>query len=118
MTNLMPLQLLYPMDYKWKGFRMDVKKIKKILSRLNAVVEEEAPTNAEFILSVANLLRVFSLAHITIDPSIPQFNYNDSFEVEKMCFAHPDNFGLQLMLQVHVLIKMSERFSDSPEIEK
>nr|DAD60223.1 MAG TPA: hypothetical protein [Bacteriophage sp.] len=97
---------------------MDVKKIKKILGRLNEVIEEESPTNAEFILSVANLLRVFSIAHIVVDPSIPKFNYNDSFEVESMCLNHPDNFGLQLMLQVHVLIKMSERFSKSPEIEK
>jgi hypothetical protein len=97
---------------------MEIKKIKRILAKLNEVIEEESPTNAEFILSVANLLRVFSLAHIVLDSNIPKFNYNDSFEVEKMCLSYPDNFGLQLMLQVHVLIKMSERFSDSPEIEK
>ena len=89
-----------------------------MLGKLNEVIEEESPTNAEFILSVANLLRVFSIAHIVVDSSIPKFNYNDSFEVESMCLNHPDNFGLQLMLQVHVLIKMSERFSKSPEIEK
>ena len=76
---------------------MDVKKIKTILEKFQNVVEEEGPKNSEFILSVANLLRIFALAHIVADAN---------------------NFGLQLMLQVHVLIKMSEGFSDSPEIEK
>lgn len=97
---------------------MDVKKIKTILEKFQNVVEEECPKNSEFILSVANLLRIFALAHIVADANIPKFNYNDSFEVEAMCLNYPNNFGLQLMLQVHVLIKMSEGFSDSPEIEK
>nr|DAT65009.1 MAG TPA: hypothetical protein [Caudoviricetes sp.] len=91
---------------------MNKNRILKLLENVNEVLNNDVPTSSEYIVFVANLLRVFAIAHIIKDENLKDLNLDDSFVVESACYANPDNIGLQLMLQVHVLLKLSERFTD------
>ena len=87
---------------------MNKNKIEKLLKNINDVINEDVPTNAEYIVLLANMLRIFAIAGIEKDNRIGAIDINDSFQIESACFAYPDNVSLQLMLQSHILLKLSE----------
>lgn len=89
---------------------MNKTKVERLLKSINEVINEDIPTNAEYIVLLANMLRVFAIAGIEKDNRLAALDINDSFQVESACFAYPDNISLQLMLQVHVLLKLSENY--------
>ena len=89
---------------------MNKNKIEKLLKNINEVINEDVPTNAEYIVLLANMLRIFAIAGIEKDNRIGAIDINDSFQIEPACFAYPDNVSLQLMLQSHVLLKLSETY--------
>ena len=97
------LLLLFEVD-------MNKNKIEKLLKNINEVINEDVPTNAEYIVLLANMLRIFAIAGIEKDNRIGAIDINDSFQIESACFAYPDNVSLQLMLQSHVLLKLSETY--------
>lgn len=91
---------------------MNKKRIENLLLGINNLIKEDYPTNSEYLVLVANLLRAFAIAHIEKDAKRELSDYEDSFLVESLCYQYPDNPGYQLLLQSHVLLKISEVFSN------
>lgn len=91
---------------------MNLKKIQKHLEQISEQLELDLPTNKEFLIIFGNLLRQFALQHIQYDTKYKDLNTDDANAVSLACIAYPDSTPLALLLQSHVIIKLSETFKE------
>ena len=91
---------------------MNLKKIKSILSKFSDVMEEDIPDSDEFLVVIGNMLRQFSVQYIEIDDSLKGLNIDDANKVSLAFNKNPDNPALALLMQSHVILKLSESFKN------
>lgn len=91
---------------------MNLKKIKSILAKFSDVMEEDIPNSDEFLVVIGNMLRQFSVQYIEIDDSLKGLNIDDANKVSLAFNKNPDNPALALLMQSHVILKLSESFKN------
>lgn len=91
---------------------MNLKKIKSILAKFSDVMEEDIPDSDEFLVVIGNMLRQFSVQYIEIDDSLKGLNIDDANKVSLAFNKNPDNPVLALLMQSHVILKLSESFKN------
>lgn len=91
---------------------MNLKKVKSILSNIGDVLENDYPDNKEFLIIVGNMLRFFALNLIEKDSDLKDLNPDDANQVSILAMQYPESVPLAILLQSHVLIKLSESFKD------
>ena len=91
---------------------MNLKKIKSILAKFSDVMEEDIPDSDEFLVVIGNMLRQFSVQYIEIDDSLKGLNIDDANKVSLAFNKNPDNPSLALLMQSHVILKLSESFKN------
>ena len=91
---------------------MNLKKIKSILAKFSDVMEEDIPDSDEFQVVIGNMLRQFSVQYIEIDDSLKGLNIDDANKVSLAFNKNPDNQALALLMQSHVILKLSESFKN------
>ena len=56
---------------------MNKTKVERLLKSINEVINEDIPTNAEYIVLLANMLRVFAIAGIEKDNRLAALDINE-----------------------------------------
>ena len=100
------------MDFYLKRIIMNKVKVKNLIKAYSEVLEKDYPTNEEFLITLGNIVRIFALQFTQKDPDLSALNPDDAWSIERHCNEYPEHIGLQLLLQSHVLIKLSERFKN------
>ena len=91
---------------------MNLKKIENLLKSVSDILNENAPTNQEFVLMVGNMLRSYSIVLLNNDKKYANIDVNNADAISLAMTADPYNIGLSLLMQSHVLIKISDGFKD------
>jgi hypothetical protein len=91
---------------------MNLKKIENLLKSVSDILNENAPTNQEFVLMVGNMLRSYSIVLLNNDKKYTNMDVNNADEVSLAMVGDPYNIALNLLMQSHVLIKISVGFKD------
>lgn len=91
---------------------MNLKKIKESLSRFADVFEENVLTDQEFLIVMGNILRQYALALMPKDERLKDVDIDDAQSISLAAAQYPDSLVLVILLQSHVLVKLSERFVD------
>lgn len=91
---------------------MNLNKIKDILHKFGDVLAEDYPTDKEYMLIMGNMLRVFGREHLKNDERLKDLNIDDANAVSLASMQYPDSVALAILLQSHVMIKLSDQFKD------
>ena len=91
---------------------MNLKKIETLLKSISDILNENAPTNQEFILMVGNMLRSYSIILLSNDKKYANIDVDNADVISLAMVADPYNVSLNLLMQSHVLIKLSDGFKD------
>ena len=91
---------------------MNLKKIENLLKSVSDILNENAPTNQEFVLMVGNMLRSYSIVLLSNDKKYANIDVDNADAISLAMTADPYNIGLSLLMQSHVLIKISDGFRD------
>lgn len=91
---------------------MNLKKIETLLKSVSDILNENAPTNQEFVLMVGNMLRSYSIVLLNNDKKYANIDVDNADAISLAMIGDPYNIGLSLLMQSHVLIKISDGFKD------
>ena len=82
------------------------------MAKFSDVMEEDIPDSDEFLVVIGNMLRQFSVQYIEIDDSLKGLNIDNANKVSLAFNKNPDNQALALLMQSHVILKLSESFKN------
>ena len=91
---------------------MNLKRIRNILVSFSDILENDLPTDEELLIVVGNILRAYSSKVIASDERLADLDINDAAAISLLSAQYPDSAALALLLQSHVIIKLSEQFRD------
>lgn len=91
---------------------MNLKKVKSHLKSIADLFESDLPDNEEFLIIAGNMLRQFAIPLISSDEKFSNLNIDDANQVALASMQNPTSVSLAVLLQSHVLIKLSESFKN------
>jgi hypothetical protein len=87
---------------------MNKDKIKKLIDAFVELERQDALTEQEYLVYVANLLFAFGKAGMQADSRISNVNWNDPALLDSALDNYPDSVHLAALLQAHAILYWSK----------